>query len=206
MKVASTLSVQATYQHIKNMIASKELLGGDKILKTVLRKSLQVDSKTLKKALQLLQAEVLLIEVPHEGLVVRNFSYSDILEIFDCRIALETMAIEHFVLKAQQERIDDLRNLLVPFEKGPTSAKVFQKINFHFHDIILANCGNEHAHQLFEKGNIWLCMEVIGLKRPLKEILQEHLDMISAIHNRDTERAVSLMRNHLENSKQAFLS
>jgi DNA-binding GntR family transcriptional regulator len=116
------------------------------------------------------------------------------------------MAVKQFALHGSQARIDDLRNLLVPFEKGPLSAKVFQKINFHFHDIILANSGNRYVYELFEKGNLWLCMDVIGLKRPLKEILQEHLDMVSAIHNRDAARAALLMRYHLENSKQAFLS
>lgn len=160
----------------------------------------------MKKALKLLQVNGLVIAVPGEGFVIRNFCYQDIVDIFDCRIALETMAIKTFAKNADQARIDDLRNLLVPFEKGPLSPKVFQKINYHFHDIILANCGNTVAYELFDQAHIWVCMEVIGLKRPLKEILQEHLDMISAIHNRDSEKAVLLMRNHLENSKQAFLS
>jgi DNA-binding GntR family transcriptional regulator len=206
MKAPTTVSVQETYQSIRNMIASKELIGGERIVYDTLSQKLQVDQKTIKKALKKLQADCLIIAVPDEGLVVRNFSYTDILETFDCRTALETMAVKQFTLKAPQAKIDDLRNLLVPFEKGPLSARVFQKIDFHFHDIILANCGNTCAYELFDRGNLWLCMEVIGLKRPLKEILQEHLDMVSAIHNRDASRAVLLMRNHLENSKQAFLT
>ncbi len=188
------------------MIASKVLIGGEKVDYPTLVEKLEADTKVVNKALKLLQANDLVIAVPEEGLVIRNFSYQDILDIFDCRIAFETMAIKTFAQYADQARIDDLRNLLVPFEGGPLSAKVFQKINFHFHDIIMANCGNKFAYELFDKGNIWVCMEVIGLKRPLKEILQEHLDMVSAIHNRDAIKAELLMRNHLENSKQAFLS
>lgn len=206
MKIVRSESVETAYQALKKMIATKVLRGGDRIVNEVLCKLLLVDAKTLRKALVLLHTEDLVIDVPNEGLVVRNFSNLDIIEIFNCRIALETMAVKQFALQAPQERIDDLRNLLVPFEKGPLSARVFQKINFHFHDIILANCGNAFVHGLFDKGNIWLFMEVIGLIRPLKEILQEHLDMVSAIHNRDEQKATLLMRNHLENSKRAFLS
>jgi DNA-binding GntR family transcriptional regulator len=205
MNVMPSLSVQSAYLEIKNMIASKVLIGGEKIDHASLIEKLQTDAKVVKKALKLLQVNGLLIAVPGEGFVIRNFCYQDVLDIFDCRIALETMAIKSFAKHADQARIDDLRNLLVPFEKGPLSAKVFQKINFHFHDIILANCGNTFAYELFNQAHIWVCMEVIGLKRPLKEILNEHLDMISAIHNRDSAKAVLLMRNHLENSKQAFL-
>lgn len=206
MKVSKMVSVQSTYQNLKHMMATKQLLGGDKVLFDALLKTLGVNSKVLKKALSRLQTEDLVIDVPHEGLVFRNFSYYDILEMFDCRIALESMAIAQFVVKAPQERIDDLRNLLVPFEKGPQSARVFQKINYHFHDIILANCGNTFAYELFQKGNIWLIMEVIGLKRPLNTILQEHLNIVSAIHQRDVPKAVHLMNLHLENSKKAFRS
>jgi hypothetical protein len=51
----------------------------------------------------------------------------------------------------------------------------------------------------------WVCIEVIGLKRSLNETLQEHLDMTSSIHNRDALKTGLLMRNNLENAKQAFL-
>jgi DNA-binding GntR family transcriptional regulator len=205
MKGAKTQTVQATYEKIRSMIASKELAGGELIVYGSLSQKLQTDEKTVKKALKRLQADCLVLAVPEEGLVIRNFSYTDILEVFDCRIALESMAVEQFTLIAPQPRIDDLRNLLVPFEKGPLSTKVFQKINFHFHDIILANCGNKCLYELFEKGNLWFCMEVIGLRRPLKDILQEHLDIVSAIHRRDAQKAVMLMQKHLKNSKQAFM-
>ncbi len=205
MKDNGKLSVQATFEKIRHMIASKELVGGERLVYSSLSQKLQVDEKTVKKAIKLLQTDRLVIAVPEEGLVVRNFSYIDILEVFDCRIALETMAVEQFTLTAPQSRIDDLRNLLVPFEKGPLSAKVFQKINFHFHDIILANCGNKYLYELFDMGNLWLCMEVIGLRRPLKDILQEHLDIVSALHQRDAKKAVVLMQKHLKNSKQAFM-
>ncbi len=199
------MEVGSTYQSIKNMIASRELLGGDKIVNAALCEKLQVDIKIVKKALKQLQGDGLVIAVPEEGLVIRNFSYHDILDVFDCRIALETMAVKQFALKAPQAKIDDLRNLLVPFEKGPLSARVFQKIDFHFHDIIIANCGNTCVYELFDKGNLWLCMEIIGFKRPLKVILQEHLNLVSAIHNRDATKAGLLMQKHLESSREAFL-
>lgn len=204
MKATATLSVKATYQSIKRMIASKQLVGGDRVSYGILGQRINADERAVRKALKQLQKEQLIIAVPREGLVVRNFSYLDVLEVFECRIALETMAIKQFALTAPQAKIDDLRNLLVPFENGPVSARVFQKINFHFHDIILTNCGNRNVSELFDKGNLWICMEIIGLKRPLKEILQEHLDMVSAIHQRDAAKAGLLMQKHLQNSKRAF--
>jgi len=48
-------------------------------------------------------------------------------------------------------------------------------------------------------------MDVMGLRRKLKEMLQEHLDIVSAIHYRDGRKAALLTRQPLENSEQAFL-
>lgn len=103
MKVAPTMSVQSAYLAIKDMIASKELIGGERIVYNRLFEKLLVDKKTLKKALIKLQTNGLIIAVSDEGLVVRNFSYTDVLEIFDCRIALETMAIKQFDYMAPKQ-------------------------------------------------------------------------------------------------------
>lgn len=51
---------------------------------------------------------------------------------FDCRVALETIAMKTFAKHADQAKIDDLCNLLVPFEKGPLSAKVFSENKLPF--------------------------------------------------------------------------
>lgn len=201
----TALGVHSTYLKLKSMIASKQLLGGDKIRYSWLCVRLQVDINTIKTALNLLKEEHLVLNIPKGGLIIRELSVPDIMEIFDCRIALETMAVKQFTLNASQEKIDDLRNLMAPFERGPVNAKVFQKINFHFHDIIMANCGNKFAYKLFGRGDFQFYMEHIGLLRPLDELLAEHLNIISAIHQRNEVAAVRLMRTHLTKSKLAFI-
>ena len=48
-------------------------------------------------------------------------------------------------------------------------------------------------------------MDLVGLNRPLKTIMQEHLDIVSAMHQRDEEKAVRSIAVHLENSKRSHL-
>lgn len=138
-------------------------------------------------------------------IMVREVQTKEIIDILDCRIALETKAIKLFTLRAPQERIDDLRNLMVPFEKGPTNAHVFQKIDRIFHELIVRNCGNPILIDMFMKSNFWSALDLLGSTRCLKEILQEHLDIISAIHNRDSDKAVFLMEQHLDHCKSSIL-
>jgi DNA-binding GntR family transcriptional regulator len=152
-----------------------------------------------------LQEESLLVGNLTNGLTVRELGEQDISDMFDCRIALETMTVKLFTRNASQSRIDDLRNLLVPFEKGPQNAYVFHKIDRYFHEYIAKNCGNRMLYELFKTAKILPFMDLVGLVRPLKLIMQEHLDLVSAMHHRDEEMAVRAIQIHLENARKSHI-
>jgi DNA-binding GntR family transcriptional regulator len=48
-------------------------------------------------------------------------------------------------------------------------------------------------------------MELIGLiDIPQQEVIQDHLNIVSAVHQRDAKKAAQLMAAHIERSKDAF--
>lgn len=187
------------------MIVSKKLLPGQKIVQEQLADKLGISRTPLRSALQMLEAESLIVSIPRRGVIVREFSDAEIIEIYDCRIALECMAIRLFTGRAHQREIDKLRNLLVPFEKGEIDASLYQKTDSEFHNTIIKNCGNTFLYDLFQKGNLLVCIDMIGLVRPPQDTLQEHLDIVSAIHKKNVDLAENLIKNHLEKSKQLIL-
>ena len=193
------------YTQFKKLIITKKLVPGAPIGQRELSKILNTNADCLNLAIKKLSKETLVTVRPNKDIMVRELGTKEIIDVLDCRIALETKAVQLFILKAPQARIDDLRNLMVPFESGPRNAYVFQKIDRLFHELIVKNCGNPKLIGLFMESNFWSDMELLGTTRSLKEILQEHLDIISAIHNRDVESAVHLMRKHLENCKTSVL-
>ena len=110
---------QDSYGKVKKLIVTKGLLPGQLITEQRLSHTLNIKNDTLAIVLHQLQEESLLVNVLENGLMVRELSEQDISQMFDCRIALETMTVKLFTLNVSQSRIDDLRNLLVPFENGP---------------------------------------------------------------------------------------
>lgn len=48
-------------------------------------------------------------------------------------------------------------------------------------------------------------MDLVGLNRPLNEIMKEHLNLVSAMHQRDEEQAAKIISLHLENAKKSHL-
>ncbi len=198
---ADELSKQA-YKKVKKMIVSKKLLPGQKIVQEQLADKLGISRTPLRSALQMLEAESLIKSIPRRGVIVREFSTTEIIEIYDCRIALESMATRLFTQRAAQSEIDRLRSLLLPFERGNIDAEAYQRADSEFHNSLIKNCGNEFLYNLFQKGNLLVCIDMIGLVRPPQETLEEHLDIVSAIRYRDADLAENLIKDHLDKSKQ----
>lgn len=205
MRITSDELSKQAYKKVKQMIISKKLEPGQKIVQEQLADKLGISRTPLRAALQMLEAESLIESIPRRGVVVRQFSDDEIIEIYDCRIALEGTAVRLFAEKASQNEIDRLHKLLSDFDKGTISARQYQKADSEFHDMIIKNCGNGFLYDLFQKGNLLLCIDMIGLVRSPEETLPEHLNIISAIHKRDADLAEKLIKEHLEKSKQLIL-
>ncbi|SHJ50134.1 transcriptional regulator, GntR family [Maribacter aquivivus] len=196
---------QDTYGKVKKLIVTKKLVPGQLITEHRLSHTLSIKDNTVPVVLLQLKQESLLVGSLDNGLSVRELCEQEIAEMFDCRIALETMAVKLFTRNAPQSKIDDLRNLLVPFENGPKNGYVFYKIDRYFHEYIVKNCGNRTLYEMYKSAKILSFMDLVGLNRSLNVILQEHLDLVSAMHHRDEIKAFEVLSKNLENAKQSHI-
>ena len=194
------------YKKVRSMIISKKLVPGQKIVQDKLADSLGISRTPLRSALQMLEAEYLIESVPRKGVIVKAFSDEEIVELYDCRIALEGTATGLFTNFALDSEIDRLIGLFQPFLESPIDTKKYQIADSDFHDSIIQGCGNSFLSKLFQTGNILLIINMVGLVRPPEETLNEHLDIISAMKIRDSELAESLAKSHLDKSKQLILN
>jgi DNA-binding GntR family transcriptional regulator len=111
------LSTQA-YKKVKDMIISGYLKPGQKIVQDKLAEELGISRTPLRSALQMLVNDFLIESLPKRGMIVKDFTDQEILEIYDCRIAFECMAVPLFTKNASQEQIDGLSALFKPFLNG----------------------------------------------------------------------------------------
>ena len=203
MKISNDeLSVKA-YHKVKNMIVSGKLQLGQKIVQDKLAEELGISRTPLRSALQMLESESLVESLPRKGMAVKTFSDKEVLEIYDCRIALESMAVKTFVKVVMKSDIEKLYNLFKPF-LGSEDIDVmkYKKADSLFHEMIIKKSGNEFLYKLFNRGNLLICIDLIGLVRPPQETLSEHLDIIEAIEEKNSKLAEDLIKKHLEKSKK----
>lgn len=206
MKLTSDELGKKAYEKVKSLIISKQLVPGQKIVQEKLAEQLGISRTPLRAGLQMLEAESLVESIPRRGVVVKEFSDMEILEIYDCRIALESMAVSLFAQKASQKEIDNLSKLFKPFlDSVEINQDKYQKADSLFHDTLIKCCGNSFLYNIFQKSNLLFCINLIGLLRPPQETLQEHLDIITAIKNKEVEKAGELIKDHLNATKKLIL-
>ncbi len=190
------------YKKVKEMILSNQLRPGEKIVQDKLATTLGISRTPLRTALQMLESEYLVESIPRRGVVVRKLSNEKMVEIYDCRIALESTAVRRFTQIATKDKIERVKRFFSDFIKQSNiDVEKYQIEDIKFHDYIITNCGNSFLGKLFQQSNLLLCINQIGLVRPAHETLPEHLKIINAIDDGDCNLAVELTKDHLLKSK-----
>ncbi len=193
------------YKRVKDMIMSKELRPGEKIVQDKLAEELGISRTPLRSALQMLEGEGLIIANTGKGVSVKEFTDTEIVEIFDCRMALESTAVRLFTERARPSEIQELRDLFTLFLNGNIDEANYQKADAQFHDTIIRQSGNSFLYRLFQQGNLLMCMDLIGLLRLPNETLPEHIEIIDAMDKRDSALVESLAISHLNKTKKLIL-
>ncbi|MEX0883712.1 MAG: GntR family transcriptional regulator [Cyclobacteriaceae bacterium] len=198
------LGIQA-YRELRKMIISGRLTPGQKIIQEKLAAQMGISRTPLRVALHMLEAENLIEPKNKTGYKIKNIDNKEILEIFDCRIALESTAAAILAKNIQEKDAQKLRGFFLPFEKKDREDfEGYKKADTQFHDFIVEKCGNKYLYKLFKQGNLITYIERIGLIRPPEYTLQDHLDIIDAILDHDPDAAENAMKSHLVKSKDVI--
>ncbi|WP_170148060.1 GntR family transcriptional regulator [Marinoscillum furvescens] len=203
MKLSADELGRQAYKRVKDMIINGELSPGQKVVQDKLAEQLGISRTPLRSALQMLEGENLIESIPRRGVVVKKFTDQEVIEIYDCRIALETTAVKLFTDRATDTQIKRLAQLFEPFkDSNPVDEPTYQKADSKFHNTIIDKCGNQFLSNLFHKGNLLLAIDMIGLVRPPADTLSEHFEIINAIQQRDPAKAALHLEEHLDASRR----
>jgi DNA-binding GntR family transcriptional regulator len=198
------LGIQA-YRELRKMIISGRLTPGQKIIQEKLAAQMGISRTPLRVALHMLEAENLIEPKNKTGYKIKVIENKEILEIFDCRIALESTAAAILAKNIQEKDAQKLRGFFLPFaKKNGENFDGYKKADTQFHDFIVEKCGNKYLYKLFKQGNLITYIERIGLIRPPEYTLQDHLDIIHAILDHDPDGAEKAMKSHLIKSKDVI--
>jgi len=193
------------YQALREAIVSMDIYAGDdppKLDERGLAENLGVSRTPVREAISRLEQEGLVQTIPRRGAFVVRKTKAEILEIISVWAALESWAARLATTEASEEEISRLRELFVTFET-PQGAQAhideYSGTNIRFHQSIIALSKSEllknMADTLFAHMRAIRARTITERDRVSRSII-DHMHIIEAIENRDTDLAERLVREH----------
>jgi DNA-binding GntR family transcriptional regulator len=192
---------EQVYEQVEAMILDGTLVQGSRIPQEHLAKELGISRTILLKALYRLEHELLLESIPRRGMFVRQIGTNEIIDSLEIRIGVESVAVRLLARDITNEQLDELHSYFSPFNGSSDQfdKKTYALADRMFHLRILQMTGNPILEKMKIIGNI-LFLAGAELWWPAEISLQEHLDIINALAEHDSERAANAMKRHLRNS------
>jgi len=193
---------------LRTAILTGEILPGTRITEQEVRDLVKVSSSPVREAFNQLEAEGLLTRSAHMGTKVTEMHAGDAKELYLIQSLLQGTAVQIAAGKISEDDIREAERLNLEMKKlsgKKTDVKTLRVLNYMLHMIL---CGASVYPWLtrlisslwirFPSQSLWLIPN-----RPLRSVRQ-HERILEAVKKRDSVRAGSLMRKHLESSMRAL--
>jgi DNA-binding GntR family transcriptional regulator len=194
------------YKRLKTMILSSELLPGEQLKQEHIAARLGISRMPLHKAYQMLENEMLVENLPRRGFFVTRIDNKQLIDAFECREALEGVAVRRATQIITRDELTYLKSLFKPFVgKVKVDEKKYIEADQEFHNSILRFSRNDILKKFEVISNITYRTYRGGLIRTPAETLPEHLAIIEAIEKKDAELAEKLTREHSNKSQNCLM-
>jgi DNA-binding GntR family transcriptional regulator len=215
---------QTAYLHLQRKIASREFPAGSALSELSVAKELGISRTPVREAIGQLVAEGLLEQIPNRGVVVVQLTRNDIVDLYELREALEVYAVG----KAARRPLDatDLRHLQNfadgitalrdellqsgQTELNPVQMHRFVVCDLGFHTLLMRVAANARILKVVNETR--LLIRIFAIRRTghniaeLERIYQQHCDLLRAVSERNPERAMRLLSEHIQNSQRERLA
>lgn len=198
------ISADPIYDAIKEAIVNGTLAPGEPLRQEEIARNHGVSKIPVREALLRLEVDGLVLFRKNKGAIVRGHSAEEILNLMDIRSALECKALELAVPNFVDSDIAAARAILDTYSHETTS-EAWSKLNLRFHSRLYEPCGNALLLEMISDVSVrmgpatrMLVSETTGLKRPHGE----HIAILNAVEAGQTDRAVELLRRHIETTRK----
>jgi GntR family transcriptional repressor for pyruvate dehydrogenase complex len=225
MKIAPIIKTKISdqvFEQMKQLILRGEWKSGEKLpSENHLADEFAVSRVTIRHALQKLTVLGLIETILGEGSFVREahlgMSFNpmipiaylqkrNVLEVLDFRYLIEIETAALAVQRASDQDINTLKGLLKEMEAQKSNTRNFADTDLRFHFQIGLITGNSLVIGIYNilKDILSVSMEEIVSDLGSQLGLHYHRRLIKAFENRDSEQAKSIMREHMDSTRETF--
>jgi DNA-binding GntR family transcriptional regulator len=202
---------QYVYEYIRSRIINNELTPGTIITEDSACNTLNVSRTPVREAIRRLTSEGLLVVTPGIGLTVPSIGLEDLIEIYDIREALESLAVRLFIGRSTPAVIEKLSDIMKDQERaveiGDTNE--FMRLDMIFHRQIDTVAGNKRLSSLLDSIYEQISrLAFINQDDPhiLDIAIPVHKKLMKYIISGDKENAVLAIQEHIRTLRKYYLT
>lgn len=196
------------YSQIRDRIISGELKPGAPLVETSLADEFGVSRTPIREALRRLEQDGLAERVGRR-MKVRGRSPSEILEIYEARVAMESAAARSAALRHTEiDRLRIQKQLMRLEEHMASDPDTLLEINHEFHHATWLACHNATMIDVLERLALHmgrLPFTTFSMEGRAESSLEEHRDIAESIFARDPDRAAKAAAAHMESNRELRL-
>lgn len=194
--------------YIKNAIITGKYKPGMRLTEEGIANELNISRTPIREALKQLEADGLITPIKR-GMIVREFTKTDIKQIYDLRALLESYAAAQAATYRTDEDINVMKSTNLKYRqiveemhenKDEVKLEEIIKANQQFHEAILTASRNDYLK--FHMSRVVVLPLVFRSfywynRDEIKRSLDIHETILQAIINHETERAKIAMQEHI---------
>ncbi|MCA2218390.1 GntR family transcriptional regulator [Jidongwangia harbinensis] len=199
------------YDTLLGQLMSLRIEPGSRVTIDVLARELGVSQTPIRDALNRMEAEGLVVRVPHAGYrippQITRHRFEDMLEV---RLLLEPAAARRSAERASLEQVAGLRRMLKEMAEleegnGPTAYGAFGLRDAAFHDLVALSAENQVIREALARLHSHVHLFRLHRDTQVTHLaMAEHEEIVAAIAARDPDAAAYAMRRHISRSGERF--
>jgi DNA-binding GntR family transcriptional regulator len=201
---------EVVYDQIKDAIFNGDIKQDELITEVMLAQSLNTSRTPVREAVGDLLKEGLLVSVPRKGLKVREITPSEKEQIMYLRNSIEREGLKRLLPNVTEAQIHYLRDIV---ENQREAMENNNRISFiemdqKFHRKIIYFSEQHLLGDILL--NIYNLSRLIGhqalaKKGRMEEVIEEHIQIIDALENKDLDLAQKCMSDHLYKTSDSIV-
>ncbi|MDH3386765.1 MAG: GntR family transcriptional regulator [Gammaproteobacteria bacterium] len=189
-------------RQIEQAVLDHRLPPGTKLKEVQLANLFGVKRGLIRKVLTRLAHSRLVDQTPNRGATVARPSVKEGRDLFAARRAIESAILETLIARSDEQMVSRLRKMLEreqkAYRRGDSEKALAQSVDFHRQLAALAGNGVLEAflNDIIRRTPL-VILAHLGDEEQNRCRNREHAEIVAAIEERDTRRAVKVMHQHL---------
>jgi len=201
------------YRTLRSALLSCELKPGERLVIDDLARRLGVSIIPVREALQMLQAEGLVVNVPHVGAAVAQISRESIVDVFSVLEGLEVVATRLVAQQRSPSAVHTLARLVKMMDEAASTGRFeeWADLNTRFHHAISAATGLPLLQEMTDRTlGLWdrIRRHFFNgvLSHRVAAAQEEHREILAALKARDLPKLEAEVQNHNRRALEAYMT